>query len=87
MTGRQSAVDKSLTEYMDHFRARVLQDALTEATAAYWRRRADTFAAVGNERCDAVALACRQRAAVEEMGEHDVIEAFVRTAIGEAEAS
>jgi len=30
-------------DYLDHFRARVLQDALNEATAAYWLRRAETF--------------------------------------------
>lgn len=30
---------------LDHFRARVLQDALTEATAAYWIRRAEAFEA------------------------------------------
>lgn len=29
--------------YLAHFRARVLQDALTEATAGYWRRRAEQF--------------------------------------------
>jgi hypothetical protein len=28
---------------IDHFRARILQDALTEATAAYWQRRAQAF--------------------------------------------
>jgi hypothetical protein len=28
---------------LDHFRARVLQDALTEATAEYWERRAQQF--------------------------------------------
>lgn len=29
-----------LPEYVEHFRQRILQDALTEATAAYWVRRA-----------------------------------------------
>lgn len=28
---------------LDHFRARILQDALTEATATYWLRRAHQF--------------------------------------------
>lgn len=28
---------------LEHFRARLLQDALTEATAAYWLRRAHQF--------------------------------------------
>jgi hypothetical protein len=32
-----------LAAYLDHFRARVLQDALNEATGAYWNRRAQTF--------------------------------------------
>lgn len=32
-----------LDEYVEHFRYRVLQDALNEATAAHWRRRADMF--------------------------------------------
>lgn len=36
-------VQRRLTLDLDHFRARVLQDALSEATAAYWRRRAATF--------------------------------------------
>lgn len=30
-------------EHIDHFQRRVIQDALTDATAVYWRRRADTF--------------------------------------------
>jgi len=32
-----------LADCLDHFRARVLQDALNEATAAYWLRRAEAF--------------------------------------------
>ena len=32
-----------LANYLDHFRSRVLQDALTDATAAYWLRRAQAF--------------------------------------------
>lgn len=32
-----------LEEHVDHFRNRVLQDALAEATAHYWRRRARSF--------------------------------------------
>lgn len=34
-----------LTDHVDHFRHRVMQDALQEATAAYWRRRAAAFEA------------------------------------------
>lgn len=36
---------EDLGVHVEHFRYRVMQDALTEATAAYWRRRADLFAA------------------------------------------
>lgn len=51
-----------LSGYIDHFRARVLQDALAEATADYWLRRGAAFAAVGNPACDATAQACRNHA-------------------------
>jgi hypothetical protein len=53
-----------LDDYVRHFRERVMQDALTEATAHYWRRRAATFDAVGTPDCDEIAKACRARAAV-----------------------
>ena len=51
-----------LAEHLEHFRMRVFQDALNEATAAYWLKRAEQFDAVGNDRCDEVAQACRNRA-------------------------
>lgn len=53
-----------LTEYVEHFRVRVLQDALAEATASYWLRRSRQFAAVGNARCQEIAQACRNAARV-----------------------
>jgi hypothetical protein len=53
-----------LTAYVHHFQRRVLMDAVNEATSSYWRRRAETFAAVGNARCDEIAVACRNRASV-----------------------
>jgi len=86
--------------YLDHFRGRVLQDALTEATAAYWWRRGDVFDAArpragdfpggateadldaARRRCGAVALACRQRAAV--YGLDDDVSYEVEAALGEA---
>ena len=34
-----------LANYTAHFRARVLQDALVEATSAYWLRRAEALEA------------------------------------------
>ncbi len=32
-----------LADYVAHFRGRVVQDALSEATSAYWERRAEAF--------------------------------------------
>ncbi len=32
-----------LAEHVEHFRRRVVQDALSEATSAYWCRRAEMF--------------------------------------------
>lgn len=48
--------------YLEHFQRRVLQDALTEATSAYWLRRAHTFDRVGTPACDEIAQACRNAA-------------------------
>jgi hypothetical protein len=53
-----------LDDYVEHFRKRVFQDALNEATSAYWHKRAEQFAAVGNARCDEIAQACRNKAAL-----------------------
>lgn len=52
------------SEYVSHFRLRVLQDAISEGTATHWLRRATTFAAVGNKACDEIAKACRNAARV-----------------------
>ena len=46
----------------EHFRQRVLQDALTEATAQYWERRATQFANVGTPNCNMIAENCRNHA-------------------------
>ncbi len=35
----------SLAEHVEHFRERVLADALAEATSIYWNRRAESFEA------------------------------------------
>lgn len=48
--------------YVANFQRRVIQDALVEATAAYWLHRAETFDAVGTPECDEVARACRNAA-------------------------
>lgn len=39
------AIPDTLEQYVEHFRARVLQDALNEATASYWIGRAEAFEA------------------------------------------
>ncbi len=62
-----------LSAAIEHFRARVLQDALAEATAAYWNRRAETFAAVGNARCDEIALACRRHATLVPLDDAELV--------------
>lgn len=41
-----------IVEHVDHFRRRVLADALQEATAAYWERRAEVFEAARPRRGD-----------------------------------
>lgn len=51
-----------LDDYVEHFRWRILQDAMQEATSDYWHRRAAQFAAVGTPECDQVAELCRHRA-------------------------
>ncbi len=53
-----------LAEHVQHFQARVLQDALIEATGAYWLRRAATFDAVGLPGAAETARACRRHAAL-----------------------
>lgn len=59
---RGPAAHRREVGYVDHFRRRVMQDALVEALPEYWRRRADTFDLVGNNRCDEIATACRHHA-------------------------
>jgi hypothetical protein len=55
---------RGLADHVDHFRARVLQDAIAEATSSYWLRRSRAFAAVGTPACDEIAQACRNAASV-----------------------
>lgn len=74
-------MNRDLAAYTEHFRARVLQDALNSATHSYWMKRAEQFAAVGTPACDEIALACRNRAAVALLD--DGIEPEVRAALQE----
>jgi hypothetical protein len=55
---------RELVEHVEHFQHRVMQDALAEATAAYWEKRARDFDAVGTPSADETAEACRNRARV-----------------------
>jgi hypothetical protein len=55
---------EELVADMAHFRLRVLQDCLDNASRTYWLRRAAEFDAVGTPTADATAQACRNRAAL-----------------------
>lgn len=54
----------SIVDHLDQIVLRIIQGAIDEAKPQHWLRRADTFAAVGNARCDADALACRRHARI-----------------------
>ena len=54
--------DHRLIPDVGHLCGRIEQQERLEAQPAYWLRRADAFAAVGNPACDAIALACRRHA-------------------------
>lgn len=55
-------MNRDLVADVDHFRHRVIQDALNEASRWYWLRRAADFDGVGTPSADATAQACRHRA-------------------------
>ncbi len=87
-----------LMDYVENFQRRVMQDALAEATAAYWLHRADTFEAARPRPDDytetaeerrakwheltEIAQACRNRAAVAQM--HDGIDPDIEAVWNEA---
>ena len=68
----------------DHFRERVAQDAIAEATAEYWERRAKAFRAVGTATADEAAQSCVNRAALAraEWAEHSPPDRIVCAACG-----
>jgi hypothetical protein len=51
-----------LVKHVAHFQRRVIIDAMQEATARYWTKRAHDFAAVGTPECDQIATNCRHHA-------------------------
>jgi hypothetical protein len=53
---------RELVSDVEHFRMRVIQDALAEASRSYWLRRAADFDAVGTAGAAETAQACRNRA-------------------------
>ncbi|HEY3530388.1 MAG TPA: hypothetical protein VGK78_14675 [Nocardioides sp.] len=53
---------QALVQDIAHFRLRVLQEALDNASRSYWLRRAAEFDGVGTPTADATAQACRNRA-------------------------
>ena len=50
-------------ELDEQVRRRAVQEAISAATADYWRRRAEDFRRVGTPQCDQIALACLRKAA------------------------
>jgi hypothetical protein len=51
-------------EQIDRLACLAIIDALLEGSARYWEKRAGDFAKVGNARCDTIAQACRNKAAL-----------------------
>lgn len=75
-------------QHVAHFQWRVLVDALQEATAAYWERRAQAFEAVGNARCDAIAVNCRRHAQLlRDTGLDDAAQAEILEVLAERQAA
>lgn len=72
----------TLQAYVENFQRRVMQDALAQATAAYWDRRAAEFRAVGTPTADATALTCEHHAQfVRDNGIDEEMRTLVRTAV------
>lgn len=59
---RPPAPPSLIVAYIQHFQRRVLEDALLEGTAMYWRNRAASFTRVGTPECDLIATNCRRHA-------------------------
>lgn len=53
----------ALVDHVDHFQRRVIQDAIADASMAYWRRRAATFDWARPRPGDYLGTAGQQRAA------------------------
>ena len=51
-------------ERIDTLARLMVLDLLLEAQESYWLRRADDFAKVGTPKCDEIAQACRNKAAL-----------------------
>lgn len=53
---RRIRTNGDLESYVEHFRSRVLQDALVSATRSYWLKRAEAFEAAQHRPGDFVGL-------------------------------
>lgn len=51
----------ALIDHLDHFQRRVVQEAMRDATAAYWNRRAATFEAARPREGDYFGRATREQ--------------------------
>jgi hypothetical protein len=51
-------------EQIDRLACLAIIDALLEGSARYWEKRAGDFAKVGTPKCDTIAQACRNKAAL-----------------------
>jgi hypothetical protein len=71
---------------VEMFGRRMLLECLQEASASWWERRAVQFDRVGNERCDEIALACRNKASFLRMYEDDGLEDDLATVVAEIPA-
>lgn len=56
---------------VEMFVRRILLELMQEASAEWWERRAVVFERVGNETCDEIADACRNKASFIRMYEDD----------------
>jgi len=83
-------VTRRAEDYLARFAEAVVADALRSATPEHWLRRAEVFAAVGTDRCDEIAQACRNAATfwrsygAELLADDPDVESIVRESMGAA---
>jgi hypothetical protein len=70
---------------LDVFARRMVLECLQESTASWWERRAAAFDRVGNERCDEIADACRNKASFLRMYGVEGLEEDLTAAVADAQ--